>query len=95
MEGSGANAAAIRGSNERHGTAISIRPVTYLTNVVAQDHRAVKRGTRPMLGCKSCDAAQCTRAGVERVHLVKQGPPVGEEGVEGLTPAEQFCAVAA
>jgi hypothetical protein len=95
MDGSGANAAAIRGYNERHGTALIIRQATYLTNVVAQDHRAVKRGTRPRLGCTSCAAARWPLAGVERMHLVKQGPPVGEEAGERLTPAEQLSAVAA
>jgi putative transposase len=95
IDGSGANAAAIRGYNEMHGTAIITRQVKYLNNVVEQDHRAVKRVTRPMLGFKSFDAAQYTLAGVERMHLVKKGQLVGEEGVEGLTPAEQFYALAA
>src|SRR5215813_13977361 len=39
--------------NEEHGTAIVIRQVKYLNNVVEQDHRAVKRVTRPMLGFKA------------------------------------------
>jgi transposase-like protein len=34
-----------------------IRPVKYLNHVVEQDHRAVKRVTRPMPGSKSCAAA--------------------------------------
>jgi putative transposase len=72
IDGSGANAAAIRGSNEMHGTAIITRQVKHLTNVVEQDHRAVKQVTRPMLGCKSCDAAQCTLAGVELMHLARK-----------------------
>ena len=44
--------------NEEHGTAIIIRQLKYLNNLVEQDHRAVKRVTRPMLGFKSFDAAQ-------------------------------------
>jgi putative transposase len=50
IDGSEANAAAIRGYNEAHGTTIIIRQVKYLNNVVEQDHRGVKRITRPMLG---------------------------------------------
>jgi transposase-like protein len=64
IDGSEANAAAIRGYNEEHGTTIIIRQGKYLNNVVEQDHRAVKRVTRPMLGFKSFDTAQGTLAGV-------------------------------
>jgi putative transposase len=47
MDGSEANAAAIRGYNAAHGTAISLRQMKYPHNVVEQDHRAVKRISRP------------------------------------------------
>src|SRR5262250_813059 len=50
IDGSDANEAAIKSYNEAHGTAIIIRQVKYLNNIVEQDHRAVKRVTRPMLG---------------------------------------------
>jgi putative transposase len=60
-----------------------------------QDHRSVKRVTRPMLGFKSCDAAQDTLAGIELMHMLKKGQLVVEDAVEGLTPAEQFYALAA
>ena len=43
IDGSEANAAAIRSYNQEHGTAIVIRQVKYLNNIVEQDHRAVKR----------------------------------------------------
>jgi putative transposase len=95
IDGSEANAAAIRGYNEEHGTAIIIRQVKYLNNVVEQDHRCVKRVTRPMLGFKSFDAAQHTLAGVELMHMLKKGQLVVEAGVEGLTPAEQLYVLAA
>src|SRR4029453_9384360 len=38
MDGSDANEAAIKRYNEEHGTAIAIRQVKYLNNVVEQDH---------------------------------------------------------
>ncbi len=95
IDGSEANAAAIRGYNEAHGTAIIIRQVKYLNNVVEQDHRCVKRVTRPMLGFKSFDAAQQTLAGVELMHMLKKGLLVVEARVEGLTPVEQFYVLAA
>jgi putative transposase len=95
IDGSEANAAAIRGYNEAHGTTIIIRQVKYLNNVVEQDHRSVQRLTRPMLGFKSFAAARCTLAGIELMHMLRKGQLVGEEGAEGLTPAEQFYALAA
>jgi putative transposase len=95
IDGSEANAAAIRGYNEEHGTAIIIPQVKYLNNVVEQDHRCVKRVTRPMLGFKSFDAAQHTLAGIELMHMLKKGQLVVEAWVEGLTPAEQFYVLAA
>jgi transposase-like protein len=52
LDGSEANEAAIKSYNEAHGTAISIRQVKYFNNIVEQDHRAVKRITRPLLGFK-------------------------------------------
>src|SRR5919109_740283 len=53
IDGSDANEAAIKRYNEEHGTAIKIRQIKYLNNIVEQDHRGVKRVTRPMLGFKS------------------------------------------
>jgi putative transposase len=94
IDGSEANAAAIRGYNEAHGTALIIRQVKYLNNVVEQDHRGVKRVTRPMLGFKSFDAAQFTLAGVELMHMLRKGQLEG--GIEqGQTSAAQFYALAA
>jgi putative transposase len=95
IDGSDAHAAAIKSYNEEHGTAIVIRQVKYLNNVVEQEHRAVKRLTRPMLGFKSFDAAQCTLDGVELMHMLKKKQLVVKEGTESLTAAEQFYALAA
>jgi transposase-like protein len=80
--------------NEEHGTVIEIRKIKYLNNIVEQDHRAVKRVTRPMLEFKSFEAAQCTLAGVELMHMLKKKQMVVEAGDEGLTAAEQFYVLA-
>ena len=95
IDGSDANEAAIRRYNEEHGTAIAIRQVKYLNNIVEQDHRAVKRVTRPMLGFKSFDAAQDTRVGIELMHMIKKRQMVVEAGEEGRTAAELFYSLAA
>jgi putative transposase len=95
IDGSEANAAAIRSYNKEHGTAIVMRQLKYLNNIVEQDHRGIKRVTRPMLGFKSSTAAQCTLAGIELMHMIKKKQMVLEEGEEGLSAAEQFYSLAA
>jgi putative transposase len=95
IDGSDANAAAIKSYNEEYDTAITIRQVKYLNNVVEQDHRAVKRVTRPMLGFKAFEAARATLAGIELMHMIKKKQLMGAEGAEGLTAAEQFYTLAA
>jgi putative transposase len=82
-----------RGS--QHGTAIAICKRKYLNNVVEQDHRAVKRVTRPMLGFKSFEAAQDTLVGIELMHMIKKRQMVVEAGEESLTAAELFYSLAA
>jgi transposase-like protein len=95
IDGSDANAAAIKRYNQEHGTAIAIRQVTYLNNIVEQDHRGVKRVIRPMLGCKSFDAAHNTLVGIELMHMIKKRQLVVEGGDEILTAAELFYSLAA
>ena len=46
----GTNTAAIASYNSEHEANIETRHVKYLNNIVEQDHRAVKRVVRPMLG---------------------------------------------
>jgi putative transposase len=95
IDGSDANAAAINRYNEEHGTAIAIRQVKYLNNVVEQDHRGVKRVTRPMLGFKAFEAAQDTLVGIELMHMIKKRQMRVEDGDEGRTAAELFYSLAA
>jgi len=95
IDGSAANKAAMTSYNEEHGTAIEIRQIKYLNNIVEQDHRGVKRVTRPMLGFKSFDAAQDTLVGIELMHMLKKRQMVVEAGAESLTAAELFSSLAA
>jgi hypothetical protein len=64
-------------------------------HTIEQDHRGVKRVTRPMLGFKSFDAAQGTLVGIELMHMIKKKQMMVEAGDEGRTAAEQFYARAA
>jgi putative transposase len=95
IDGSDANEAAINRDHEAHGTHIMIRQVKNLRTMIEQDHRAVKRVTRPMLGFTSLAAAHATLVGIELMHMLKKGPLVGGDGAEGLTPVKQFYALAA
>ncbi len=50
MDKSGANKAAIDEINASREIPMVVRQTKYLNNIVEQDHRAVKRMTKPMLG---------------------------------------------
>ncbi len=95
IDGSAANKAAIERYNEEHGTTITIRPITYRNNSVEQDHRAVKRVTRPMLECKSFHAARRPLVGIERMHMLKKNQLGVGAGDEGRTAVALFYSLAA
>jgi putative transposase len=94
IDKSGANTAAIKRYNRTHKTNMAIRHCKYLNNIVEQDHRAVKRITRPTLGFKSFWATRCTIAGIEVMHAIRKGQ-LATTGTVSQTPAEQFYALAA
>ena len=73
MDKSGANQAALEQLNNEREIPITIREVKYLNNIVEQDHRAIKRVTRPMLGFKSFRAARAILAGIELMHMIRKG----------------------
>jgi hypothetical protein len=43
-----------------------------LNNRIEQDHRAIKRRIRPMLGFKSTASAQAILSGVEMIHMMRK-----------------------
>lgn len=70
-----------------------IRQVKYHNNIVEQDHLAVKRITKPMLGSKSFHASKCILAGIELMHMIhKKQLMFG--GIEEMSFADQFYALA-
>jgi transposase-like protein len=70
---SGANTAAIHSVNDDAGVNIELRQSKYLNNIVEQDHRAIKRIVRPMLGFKSFHCARALIAGIETMHMIRKG----------------------
>jgi len=91
IDKSGANTAAIGSYNTDHKAGIEMRQIKYLNNIVEQDHRAIKRQIRPMLGFKSFWSAAVTLAGVELMHMIRKGQLLlrGE-----LCSAQQFYSLA-
>jgi transposase-like protein len=52
---------------------IRIRQSAYLNNRIEQDHRAIKRRVRPMLGFKSTTTAHVILSDIEMVHIMRKG----------------------
>jgi transposase-like protein len=66
-----------------------IRQVKYLNNVVEQDHRAIKRIIRPMLGFKDFRCARVILSGIDIMHMIVKGQMV-HTGKIKLSAACQF-----
>ena len=94
IDKSGANTAAIESVKADACVDILMRQNKYLNNIVEQDHRAIKRLTRPMLGFKkSFWSARIIIAGIETMHMIRKGQmdcPAGQP----MSAAQQFCSLA-
>ena len=95
IDKSGANTAGINAINrmlKRFGCPVPIEMVRrkYLNNLVEQDHRFIKRRTRPMLGFKSFESAASTLGGIELASMIRKGQ-FGDTGRSGF---EQFAMLA-
>ncbi len=78
IDKSGANTAGLKGMNAALRDVGSWRRIRvyrskYLNNIVEQDHRGVKRRTRPMMGFKSFRSAGATLDGIETAHMIRKG----------------------
>ena len=51
----------------------NLRQCKYLNNIIEQDHRFIKRRTRPMLGFKRFTTAWRTLRGIEIMHALRKG----------------------
>ena len=51
---------------------IRIRQNAYLNNRIEQDHRAIKRRVRPMLGFQSVASARIILGGIEMIHMMRK-----------------------
>ena len=95
MDKSGANYAGIENINMLLMLAglicfIEICQVKYLNNLIEQDHRFIKKITKPMMGFKAFHSAQATIDGIETAHMIRKGQ-LSEENIPAY---KQFMALA-
>ena len=64
-----------------------------LNNIVEQDHRAIKRVTKPKLNFKAFRAARNVLVGVELMHMIRKGQHLQQSCIK-LSFADQFYALA-
>jgi putative transposase len=93
MDKSGANKAAIDQLINDKEFPIVVRRVKYLNNIVEQDHRAVKRITKPILGFQSFRSAKNVLAGIELMHMIRKNQ-LNLKGSNAMSFAEQSYALA-
>lgn len=93
IDKSGANTAAIAGYNADHEAAIEWRQAKYLNNIIEQDHRAIKRIARPILGFKTNRCARILIAGIETTHMIRKGQLSFPKG-QAASAAAQFYSLA-
>ena len=77
IDKSGANLAGLQAVNTilkftGTGDIIEIRQIKYLNNILEQDHRFIKRITKPMMGFKAFHSASATLAGIEVAHMIRK-----------------------
>jgi putative transposase len=69
---------------------IEILQVKYLNNIIEQDHRFIKKITKPMKGFKAFHSAAATLQGIEVAHMIRKR----QFGQTGLSPFQQFVSLA-
>ena len=93
IDKSGSNTAAIVGIQSDSGLPVELRQSKYLNNIVEQDHRAIKRIVRPMLGFKTFRCARILIAGIEVMHMIRKGQ-LADIKDQASSPANRFYSLA-
>ena len=94
IDKSGSNNAALEDINKglpKKGR-IEIRQIKYLNNIVEQDHRFIKKITKPMKGFKAFASANATLIGIELHHMLRKQQHCE---AKNMSVFEQFYALAA
>ena len=77
VDKSGSNLAGLQNVNAKlrfkgDGSIIKIVQSKYLNNLLEQDHRFIKKITKPMMSFKAFHSAQSTLAGIEVAHMIRK-----------------------
>ncbi len=72
---------------------IKVRQIKYLNNIVEQDHRSIKKITKPMKGFKFFNSARSTLAVIELHHMLRKRQYLGKDTCS--TVWDQFYELAA
>lgn len=96
IDKSGSNLAGLKGINlglkfSRTHRQIEILRVKYLNNIMEQDHRFIKKITKPMMGFKAFHSAAATLAGIETAHMIRKT----QIPTNHTSPFEIFASLAA
>jgi len=96
IDKSGANLAGLQAVNAilkfaGTGRIIEIRQIKYLNNILEQDHRFIKRLTKPMMGFKALHSASATLAGIEVAHMIRKN----QFANDNCSPFKVFAELAA
>lgn len=91
IDKSGSNISALNCANDSLPKAqqIEIRQNKYLNNIVEQDHRFIKKRTKPMLGFKSFSAAKMTITGIENFRMIQKNQIIGSDN--NISTFENFA----
>ena len=69
---------------------VEILQIKYLNNLVEQDHRFIKKITKPMMDFKAFHSAKATIDGIETAHMIRKG----QLSDENIPAYKQFMALA-
>ncbi len=69
---------------------VEIIQIKYMNNLVEQDHRSIKKITKPMMRLKAFHSAKATIDGIETAHMIGKG----QFSDEGIPAYKQFMALA-
>lgn len=86
IDKSGANLGALKDINVAREQPIKVRQAKSLNKIVEQDHRAITRRTRPMMGFKDFRCARILLGGIELMHMITKGQ-IQADGLN-QTPAD-------
>ena len=70
---------------------LTVRQIKYLNNIIEQDHRFIKKITKPMKGFKAFYSAEATLSGVELHHMLRKNQ---HQNSDNMTIFEQFNTLA-